>query len=94
MGRKVGVGSSAEDITRFHLGPCPRGHLTPSTKSPARASFQAINVLGARPSGCAPHPRFLPRSTVRVPSFTVSGRPRLVEGGCPRNLGSVPHSPT
>lgn len=54
MGRKVGVGSSAEDITRFHLGPCPRGHLTPSTMSPSRASFQAINVLGAQPSGCPP----------------------------------------
>lgn len=93
MGRKVGVCSSAEDITRFHLGPCPRGHLTPSTMSPSRASFQAIIVLGAQPSGFPPPP-FLPCSTVRVPSFTISGRPRLVEGGCPRNLGSVPHSPT
>lgn len=42
----------------------------------------------------SPPPPFLPCSTVRVPSFTISGRPRLVEGGCPRNLGSVPRSPT
>lgn len=57
MGSKVRVGSSEEDIIRFHLGPCPRGHLIPSTMSPSRASFQAINVVRAQPSGC-PHLSF------------------------------------
>ena len=70
----MGVGSSEEDITRVHLRPCPRGHPTPSTMSPSRAGFPAINVVRAQPCGLS-HLSFplLPQSECPVPP-SLAGR--------------------